>query len=96
MASRKRQPLDVSSRSADLGDNHVARLSFSVTDDATLDLIGHMRNHLNGFAQVIPSTFLGQNSLIHLAAGHIIGTSQNTARKSLVMTEVQVGFGTVA
>ena len=83
---KERETFNVSGGSADLRDDHVAWLSLSVANDTALYFIGDMRNHLNGLAQVITSTFLGQDGLVNLAAGHVIGPCEYAARESLVVT----------
>ena len=47
----KRQAFNVASGAADLGDHHISAALFSHFLNALFDFIGHVRNHLHGFAE---------------------------------------------
>ena len=55
---QERQPLDVAGRAADFGDDHVRLGLFGQRVDAVLDLVGDVRDHLDGFAQVFALAFI--------------------------------------
>ena len=50
---QERQALDVADRAADLGDHHVRPGLLAQPDDALLDLVGDVRDHLHGAAQIV-------------------------------------------
>ena len=58
----ERQRFDIADRAADFGNDHVrfSPLSFPFAD-ATLDLLGNMRDDLNGGAEVIAAPFVGDH-----------------------------------
>ena len=66
MASRR---FDVAYGAADLGDDDVLRLALFHTVDAGLDLIGDVRDNLNGAPQKLPIPFLIQDSGVDFAGG---------------------------
>jgi len=47
------QALNVTNRAADLGNDHVRLLLFGQVDDSFLDLVGDVRDDLDGCAQVV-------------------------------------------
>ena len=55
----ERQALDVADRAADLRDDHVGVLGQA--QDPRLDLIGDMRDHLHGAAEVVAAPLLGDH-----------------------------------
>ena len=67
----KRQALDVASRAADLGDEHVD--AFTALVDAVFDFVGDVRDHLHGLAEVIAPAFARDDSLINLARRQAVG-----------------------
>ena len=54
----KRLALDVTYGAADFGDNNVSVGFLADGVDEPLDLVGDMRNNLNGFAEVFAAAFL--------------------------------------
>ncbi len=89
---QERQPLDVAGRAANFSDDHVGLGLLGDLVNAVLNLIGDVRDHLDGFAQIIAAPFLVQHRLIDLAAGQIVDARKFRAREPLVVAEVQVGF----
>ena len=59
------------------------------------DFIGHVRNHLHGFAEIVAAPFLLQHSLVHAAAREVVELRQLRMGKPLVMAEIQIGFRAV-
>ena len=52
----ERQPLDVAHRAAEFGDHHVDVRPVEV-EDGRLDLVGDVRDHLDGPAEILASPF---------------------------------------
>ena len=90
---QERQALDVAGGAADLGDEHVHALAAAV--DALLDLVGDVRNHLHGLAEVVAAPLLGDHGLVDLAGGETVGAAELARREALVVAEVEVGLGAV-
>ena len=64
-------------------------------EDATLDLVGDVRDDLNGVAEVLAAAFLGDDRRVHLAGGDVGVTGQVTVEEPLVVADVEVGLGAV-
>ena len=86
----KRQGLDIAHGAADFA-QHEIDFVFANRDEI-LDFVGDMRNHLNGFAQIIAAPFLFQHGGIDSARGNRIGIAGGNAGETLVMAKVQIGF----
>jgi hypothetical protein len=89
----ERQPLDVARRPADLGDQDVDVLAPGV--DPLLDLVRHVRDHLDGLAQVHPAPLLLDHALVDLARAQAVQVGELPAREPLVMAQVEVGLRAV-
>ena len=74
----ERQRLDVADGAADLDDEHV--LALGAVEDARLDLVGDVRNHLHGAAQVLAAPLLLDDGLVDLAAGGVVQPASSAAR----------------
>jgi len=90
---KERCRLDVADGAANLGDDKVDLVV--MLQDSVFNLIGDMRHHLYGLAEVVAVTFLVDNSLIDLTRGHRVGLCGADAREALVVTEVEVGLGAI-
>src|SRR5581483_11936043 len=75
---------------ANFGDDHVGLGKLGELVNAVLDLIGDVRDHLHGFAEVIATPFLVENGLIDLAAGEIVDAGQLDVGEAFVMAEIKV------
>src|ERR1019366_4559720 len=90
---QERQRFDIAHRAADLGDHyvHVPRHLLQ----RGLDLIGHVRNHLHGFAQIIAAPLAGDDLLVDPAAGQVVALRQLGVREPLVVAQVEIRLGAV-
>ena len=89
----ERQALDVADRAADLDEHDVgvaARLA-----DAVLDLVGDVRNHLHGAAEIIAAALLLDHRHVDLAGGLVAVARRGHVREPLVVAQVEVGLGAV-
>src|SRR5713226_2319941 len=86
---------DVANRPADFDDDDIRVVFPGYAGDALLDLIGHVRDDLDGPAQVIATSLLGDHLGIDFAGGHVAGLAQVGIDEALVVAEVEVGLGTV-
>ena len=95
----KRLGLDIADGAADLGDHHVRGLPLGVglvhREDAALDLVGDVRNHLNGVAEVLTAAFLRYHRGVDLPGGHVRAAGEVPVEESFVVSEVEVGFRAV-
>ncbi len=65
------QALDVAYRAADLGDDHVDVGVAGHPGDALLDLVGDVRDHLHGAAQVVALALLADDVVVDRAGGDV-------------------------
>jgi hypothetical protein len=95
----ERQALDVADRAADLDQHEVdrllARLVHGRRQDEVLDLVGDVRNHLDGRAQIVAAALLLDDRLVDLAGGDVVGLGGRHAGEALVVAQVEVGLGPV-
>ena len=95
----ERQRLDIADGAADLGDHHVGPVAVGVglrhRQDAALDLIGDVRDDLNGVAEILAATLLGDHRRIHLSGSHIRRSGQVAVEETLVVPDVEIGLGAV-
>src|SRR5438552_11738783 len=92
---QKRQSFNVAGCSSDLGDDNIGFGLFGDLADSTLNFIRDVRNDLDCFAQVIAFAFLFQDALIDLAAGQVVEPGEFGASEPFIMTEIQIGFGSI-
>ena len=95
----ERQRLDVADRAADLGDHDVRRVAVGVgrghRPDAGLDLVGDVRDDLDGVAEVLAAALLGDHRRVDLAGGDVGRPDQVGVEEALVVPDVEVGLGAV-
>jgi len=89
----KRQRLDVAHGTAHLDDRHVG--AFGPALDENLDLVGDMRNDLNGLAQIFAAPLLLDHRLIDLACGEVVALAHLGAGEALVVAEIEIGLGAI-
>ena len=91
---QERLRLDVAHRAADLGDDDVG-LRAAHGQDARLDLVGDVRDDLDGVAQVVAAALLGDHAGVDLAGRHVGRAGQADVQETLVMAHVEVGLRAV-
>src|SRR5271157_438696 len=89
----ERQRFNVAHGAADFEDHHVHVLRHLL--HGGLDLIGDVRNHLHGLAQVIAAALTGDDLLVDAAGGQVVGLRQLGVGESLVVAEIEVGLRAV-
>ena len=90
----EREDLDVADRAADLGDDHVDVVG-GQTGDAALDLVGDVRDHLDGLAEVVAPALGGEHRRVDRAGGGVRVLRQVLVDEPLVVAEVEVGLAAV-
>ena len=63
--------------------------------DAGLDLVGDVRDDLDGVAEVLPAPLLGDDRGVDLAGGDVGRAVQVGVEEPLVVADVEVGLGAV-
>ena len=90
------QGLDVTHGAADLGDNHVRRVSLAGDkEDIALNLVGDVGDDLDGRAQIFAPALPVDDGLVHPPGGHVGGLGQALVHKALVVAQIQVGLRAV-
>lgn len=69
--------------------------NFGHAFDPIHDGIGHMRNDLDSFAQVVTSTLLVYHLLVYLAGGDVVVLGESDIEEALVIAEVEVNLAAV-
>ena len=92
---QERQRLDVADGAADLGDHEVDRLRLGDDQDPLLDLVGDVRDHLHGRAEVVAAALAPDDRVVDRAGGHVGGPRGVLVGEPLVVAEVEVGLGAV-
>src|SRR5262249_9402454 len=90
----KGQPLDVADGAADLGDDNIDVLGGEAVD-SRLDLVGDVRDDLDGATEVVAAALLLDDGLVDLARGVVAVAAERRVGKALVVAEVEVRFGAV-
>ena len=89
----ERLRLDVTDGAADFHQGHVGIAG--ALDDATLDLVGDVRDDLDGGTQVVTTALLAQYVFVHATGGEVVALAHRGADEALVVTQVEVGLGAV-
>ena len=94
---KERGGLDIADSAADLGDNYVSSLGAAVRNavDTVLDLVGDVGNNLNGAAEIVAAALLVEDGPVDLTGCDVAVHGQILVDEALVVSEVEVGFGTV-
>jgi hypothetical protein len=91
----ERQRLDVAHRAADLGDDDVDVARLGDQADALLDLVGDVRDDLDGAAEVVAAALAADHRVVDAAGGDVRRARRVRVRVALVVAEVEIGLGPV-
>ena len=91
----ERLGLDVADRPADLRDHDVGVGRLRDRADARLDLVGDVRDHLHGRAEVLALALLAQHAVPDAAGGVVRRAREVLVDEALVVADVEVGLGAV-
>src|SRR5690348_9057335 len=89
----KRQRFDVADCAANFDEHNID--TFGDLAECSLDFVGDLRNHLHGLAEIIPAPFLGDDRFVDTPSGPVMIARQASGGEALVMTKIEIGFGTV-
>ena len=92
---QKRLTFDIARRSADFGNRNVGSRTLGIGVDIRFDLVGNVRDDLHRTAEIIAVTFLIQNRPVNFTRRQIGITVKIFIDKPFVMSEIEIGFGTV-
>src|SRR5712692_2914186 len=87
------QRLDVPDGAADLDDRHF-RFARAARDER-LDLVGDMRDHLHGAAEVVAASLFSYHRIVDLAGGEVVVPVHPGRLETLVVAQIEVGLGAV-
>ena len=91
----ERQRLDVADRAADLRDHEVDRLGLRDDADFLLDLVGDVRDHLDGRAEVVAAPLAPDHRVVDAARGDVRCPRGVFVGEALVVAEVEIGLRAV-
>src|SRR3984957_1461709 len=91
----ERKRLDVADRAADLGDDEVDLARVGHQLDPLLDLVGDVRDHLDGRAEVVAPALAADDGVVDPAGGDVRGPARVGVGEALVVAEIEVGLGAV-
>ena len=91
----ERQALDVADRAADLDEHDVDVARGRDAQDAALDLVRDVRDHLHGRAEVLALALAADDGVVDAAGGRVRGARRVLVDEALVVAEVEVGLGAV-
>ena len=83
---------DIADGAADLGDHHIGIGLPAHPVYKLLDLVGDMRDHLHGRAQIFALALFVEHIPIHLARGKVGVAVQIFVNESLVVPQIQIGL----
>ena len=89
----ERQALDVADGATDLAQDKI--IFVVAVEDEVLDRVGDVRDHLDGGAEIVAAPLLGENVLVDAAGGDVVGLGRRTPGEAFVVTEIEIGLGTV-
>ena len=89
------QRLDVADGAADLDDDDVGAAVAGDAADALLDLVGDVRDDLDGAAQEVAAPLLGDDGLVDAAGGDVGELREVLVDEALVVAQVEVRLGAV-
>src|SRR5436190_1410369 len=85
--SAERQRLDVADGAAHLGDDEFDVLRVRHQLDAALDLVGDVRDHLDGVAKVVAAALATDDRVVDRPGGHVRAARSVDVGEALVMAE---------
>ena len=91
----ERQRLDVAHRAADLGDDDVDVARLADQPDALLDLVGDVRDDLDGAAEVVAAALAADHRVVDPAGRDVRRARRVRVGEALVVAEVEVGLRAV-
>ena len=98
MADRlqERKALNVAHCAADFYDSHVRRaLALGQGKHGMLDLVGDVRDHLHGGAQIVAAPLFGNDVIVDGARGGVVFARHGHVEVALVVAQIKVGLGPV-
>jgi hypothetical protein len=85
--------IDIADGTADFDQRHV--IAFGGLLDGILDFVGNVRDDLHGRSKIVPAALLGYDVGVDLAGREVVALRHPGADKTLVMSEIEIGFGAI-
>ena len=92
---QKRLAFDISYGAAHFDDGDPCFIVGKIAVETALDLVGDVRDDLNGTAAVISAPFLLENGPVNLSGGDVGIPVQIFIDETLIMAKVQIGFRSI-
>jgi len=86
------QGFNITHCSSNFGNDKIIFTLAAKRFDISFNFVGDMRNNLNGFSQIIATSFFFNHILINSAGGNVIGTMSFYIQKSFVVTKIEICF----
>ena len=91
----ERERFDVPYGAADLDDLEVGLFRLGERPNPRLDLVGDVRDHLDGLPKVIATTFLREHRRVDRAGREVRAPVEIRIEEPLVVAEVEIGLGPI-
>ena len=92
---QERQRFDVTDGAADLHDHQIGLLRLGERTHPLLDLVGDVRDHLHGLAQVVAAALLRDHRRVDGARGEVGPAVEVGVQEALVVPEIEIRLGPV-
>ena len=90
---QKWQRFNIAHSAADFADGDLHAVGAAL--DEFLDFVGDVRNHLHGFAEIVPAPLFFDDAFVNAPGGEIVGLAHARFYETLVVPEVEVGFSII-
>ena len=87
---QERLRFDITDGAADFNQGHV--MPFAAQANHSLDLIGDVRDDLDGRTEVFTLSLLADDVFVDLASGPVVHLAHGGADKAFVMAKIEIGF----
>src|SRR5687768_2054269 len=91
----ERQRLYVADGATNLHNDHIRIIFSRDGPDRILYFVGHMRNHLDSFAQVVTASLFFNHGEIDPASGPIVCLREIGVSEPFIVAEVEIGFSAI-
>src|ERR1700733_2882440 len=89
----KRQRFNVTDRAADFYHAYIRAAGAQL--HTAFDLVGDVRDHLDGCAEIIAAAFLGDDTFVDAPRGEIAVAAGRRAHEALIVAKIQIRLGAV-
>ncbi|CAH0302523.1 hypothetical protein SRABI106_03808 [Rahnella aquatilis] len=90
---QERQGFDITDSTANFNQHDI--VAFAAFNDAFFDVVGDVRDNLDGCAEIVATALFAQHVGINTASGEVVATSHLGADEALVVTQIEIGFSAI-